>query len=390
MPEHRERQSVERLTESDETPLEGEQPEAQFEVRAERRPADTPEEREQHAERVREARARARRLGVGGHPRYGDWSYDEVSDDKIELTPTEQKECADKTDAFFAEVKDSKLATTVGYKVAGAYDVRVQGWTTRTKIVEVEGKRLFVLYSFPAANTRRRWDRLMEIVAGDPMRKPTPEGWKATVEARSEIPTVSGTREDMVVMAYLEAFNAYDLFAHQKDVRDFGPFDWAKEATPGDKLALVAKIGGALKELHDNGKTWGEAILPNVVLTKDALTKDVYPVFVDPETTYEGIPELEQRARDVRTLITSISGALARGEGQRNFQDVANLVIEGYGDEPELLEALDALCADPLTWRQKLNFEFWGKFRIGATDGKEFKEVCAAIRAAIAERRQSS
>ena len=386
MPEHRERQSVERLTDSDETPLEGEQPEAQFEVRTEDRSIKEARE-EREAARVREARAKVARASASGEGHRGDWSGSALRGGQIELTPTEQKECAAKTDAFFAEVKDSKIATTVGYKVAGAYDVRVQGWTTRTKIVEVEGKRLFVLYSFPAANTRRRWDRLMETVAGDPMRKPTPEEWKATVEARSEIPTVAGTRQDMVVMAYLEAFNAYDLFAHQKDVRDFGPFDWAKEATSADKLALVAKIGGALKELHDNGKTWGEAILPNVVLTKDALTKEVHPVFVDPETTYEGIPETEQRARDVRTLITSISGALARGDGQRNFQDVANLVLEGYGDEPELLKALDALCANPLTWRQKLNFGFWGKFRIGATDGKEFQEICAAIRAAIAERK---
>lgn len=370
---------MERLVESDETPLESARPDERFEVHAEPRPEEPSAEREQ---RIGAARETARRAAAASDVRAGDWTGRAGRGGRIELTVEEQQECRAKLDAFFADVKDSKMATDKGYQVAGAYDVRVQGWTTRSSIVDVDGKRLFVLCSFPAGATRRRFDRLMEAVAGDPMRKPTPEGWKATVESRSEVPTVAGTRPDMVAMPYLEVFNAYDLFAHQKDVRDFGPFGWAKEATAGDKLALVAKIGGALKELHGKGKTWGEAILPNVVLTQER-----EPIFVDPETTYEGIPETEQRARDVRTLITSISGALARGDGQRNFQDVAHLVLEGYGDEPELLEALDALCANPLTWRQKLNFEFWGKFRIGATDGKEFQEVCAAIRAAIAERK---
>lgn len=361
-----------------------ERPEIRSEARAEKRAKPTSEEREREAERNREARERARSLASAGGPRVGDWPASAIREGTIQLTNEQQQECSVKTDAFFAEVKDSKLATDKGYKVAGAYDVRVQGWTTRSTIIDVEGKRLFVLCSFPAGATRRRFDRFMEVVSGDAMRKPTPEGWKRTVESRSEIPAVAGTRKDMVVMPYLEVFNAYDLFAHQKDIEDFGPFDWVKEATTGDKLAYVVPIAIALGRLHSSGKTWGEAILPNVVLDQEKK-----PTFVDPETTYEGIPEGEQRARDVRNLITSISGALVRGEQYRDFQAVAQLVLEGYGDDSELLEELDRLCAKPLGWRQRLTFEFWGKFRIGATDAKEFEEVRTAIRAAIAERRKT-
>lgn len=372
--------------ENREAPAEAE-PIAEEETGAERPAARVDERRGEESrredqERAREARTRASHAASSDDPRLGDWSGAELRAGQIALAEAQQRECTAQTNAFFEEVKDSKPALDKGYKVAGAYDVRIQGWTTRSKIIEVDGKRFFVLCSFPAGNTRRRFDRLMEAVSGDPMRKPTPAGWKRTVESRSEIPTVAGTRSDMVVMPYLEVFNAYDLFADQKDIQDFGPFDWAKQATTGDKLALIGPIGAALARLHASGKTWGEAILPNVVLDQQR-----QPTFVDPETTYEGIPEREQRARDVRTLIGSIAGALARAEDRRDFQDVAHLVLQGYGDDSELVTALDRLCAEPLGFRQKLTFEFWGKFRVGATDGKEFEEVRLSIRAAIAERR---
>lgn len=384
MPE-RERLSAERLTESGETEAETAETVPDFAVDMEARRTEQEASAEHDRERAAAARARVRRAVPRGEARpLGDWAGTELRGGRIALTEAQGREYARKAEAFFVEVKDSKMATDKGYQVAGAYDVRVQGWTTRSTIVEVEGKRVFVLCSFPAGATRRRFDRLMETLSGDPMRKPTPEGWKLTVESRSEIPTIAGTRPDMVAMPYLEVMNAYDLFAHQKDVRDFGPFGWAEEAGVADKLALVGPIAGALKGLHGKGKTWGEAILPNVVLDQERR-----PTFVDPETTYEGITDVEQRARDIRTLIGSVAGALARGDGYRDFQAVANLVLEGYGDDPETLEALDRFCARPMPFRQKLTFGFWGKFRVGATDGAEYEEVRLAIRAAIAERRQA-
>lgn len=304
-------------------------------------------------------------------------SYKEVAlnpePQQIKLTPEEYKKLNKKTDAFFEEVKDSKTATNIGYEVAASYDSQVKGWTTRSKIIEIDGQKMFVLCSYPASRTRRLFDRFMETVSGDPMRKPTPEAWKDTVESRSNIPTIAGTPENMVVMPYVESINAYDIFAHQKDIKDFGPFDWAKEMTVEDKIAMCGEFAKTLKATHDTGRTWGEAILPNLILTKDKK-----PILIDAETTYEGIPENEQKASDIRNLISSISGALARSAGIKDFTPIVRKVLHEYRD-PEVRNELKRICSKPQPWRQRMIFNAFTKFRLGATDLDEFERVKKAI-----------
>ncbi len=292
---------------------------------------------------------------------------------QIRLTQGEYKKLNKKTDAFFEEIKDSKTATTVGYKVEAAYDSQVKGWTTRSKIMEIEGKKFFALCSYPASRTRRLFDRFMEAVSGDPMRKPKPEKWKETVESRSNIPTVAGTPDNMVVMPYVESINAYDIFAHQKDIKDFGPFDWAETLDVEDKIVMAKGLAETLKATHDTGRTWGEAILPNMILTKDK-----EPILIDPETTYEGIPETEQKATDVRNLISSISGALARSADMKDFSPVVKSVLAGYPDK-EVREELKRICSQPQPWRQRLIFDGFSRFRIGATSLNEFEQVKKTI-----------
>lgn len=292
---------------------------------------------------------------------------------RMKLSAKEQKQLQEKSQAFFEEVKNSKVATSKGYKVAAAYDAQIQGWTTRSQILEVAGKRMFALCSYPASWIRRRTDRLMERFSGDRMRKPKPKDWKRIVESRNSIPVLAGTPENMVVMPYIESMNAYDLFAHQKDIKDFGPFGWADGMSVENRMELLGPIAGELHKSHEKGITRGEAILPNVILTKEQK-----PILIDPETTYEGIDVEEQKAMDLRNLIVSSCGALARAEGFTDFSQVISKIVEGYGD-PNIYESLLEVCERPMSWRQRFFFNIFTKFRVGASDLDEFERVRAAI-----------
>ncbi|MCR4256404.1 MAG: hypothetical protein NUW08_01730 [Candidatus Uhrbacteria bacterium] len=292
---------------------------------------------------------------------------------QILLTQEEYVQLNQETDAFFEEVRYSNTATAIGFDVAAAYDAHVKGWTTRSKIIEINGKKLFALCNYPSSRARRLFDRSMEAVSGDPMRKPKPEQWKKIVESRSTVPTVAGTPEDMVVMPYIESINAYDIFANQKEIKDFGPFDWAKDMDVETKIALSKELAETLKTVHESGKTWGESILPNFILTKEKI-----PILIDAETTYEDIPTGEQKATDVRNLMSSISGALARSAGITDFSPIIREVLAGYPD-PEVLAELERICSKPQPWRQRMIFSFFSRFRLGATSLEEFERVKKAI-----------
>ena len=315
----------------------------------------------------------------------GDFQHRVIADGRLVLSPAEQTALNAHTQNFSAEVKDSPVAITKGYKVAGVYDTQVQGWTTRSKIVQLpDGERVFVLCSYPASWKRRTSDRLMEFLSGDPMRKPKPETWKSTVESRSNVPIVTTNSKDVVAMPFIESFNAYDLFAHQKDIKDFGPFSWAESMSVDERLNLLPPMVDALRRMHDQEKTWGEAILQNVILTRDQK-----PTFIDPETTYENIPLAEQKATDVRNLILSICGALARSEGFTDVQNVVETILDQYAD-PTLEVELAKICTSPITLRQRLLFNAFTRFRIGATDLNEFRNNRTVIAETIARRAQGT
>lgn len=309
----------------------------------------------------------------------GDFEPSSIEINRIKLSETEIKALNLEAEKFFEEIKKSPLATNKGYKVAGLYDTKIQGWTTRSKIFFVEGKRVFALCSYPNAWLRRKFDRFMEWISGDPMRKPKPGSWKKLIESRSNIPVLADTPANMVVMPYIESFNAYDLFAHQRDIDDFGPFKWAQEMSLEQKIDLLDDIAAELAKLHAGGKTWGEAILPNIVLDQEKK-----PLFVDPETTYEGISIKQQKAVDIRNLITSVCGALARADDFKDFRSIIKRILTSYGDN-DTIQELGRLCKNKLPFRQRLFFNLFTRFRNGSTDLHEFEKVRKIILEVIHE-----
>jgi len=331
-------------------------------------------------ERIERVREEIHNTNVSRKENLGDFQSAEIVNGQIALSGRDTRLAIAEAVKFGKQVEDSKVAISKGYKVAAAYDAQVQGWTTQSKIITLpDGKRLFVLYNYPAGSWRRLADRFMEFLSGDKMRKPKPKDWKATVESRSNIPTIKDMPDNVVVMPFVESINAYDIFAHKKDIKDFGSFDWAKDISIEDRLKLLEPMAAELARVHKTGRTWGEAILPNFILTKDKK-----PILIDPETVYEQIPIPEQQATDLRNLITSACGSLARGEGYGDFKVVIKSILDGYKDKP-VLDALKKLCSESVSLWKSLFFNLFTRHRVGATDLEEFETVMQTIVKVLSE-----
>jgi len=307
-------------------------------------------------------------------PAFGDFDDVAAGGNTIVLNRTNKQFLDHEIHRFIDSVKNDPVAVNKGYKVAASYDSQVQGWTTQSRIFNLpNGKRVFVLVNFPASRWRRMADRFMETISGDEMRKPKNDDWKEIVESRSTVPTIEGFPSNVVVMPFIESINAYDIFAHQKSIKNFGDFGWAKGLKVDGKLDLLDPMVGELKATHLEGKTWGEAILPNFVFTKDKKA-----VLVDPETTYENLTQAQERATDLRNLITSVCGALKRGDGFSDFGSISKKVLSSYGDF-DILSSLRDLCVNGLSLRKELVFNLFGRHRVGSTNLNEFYEVTSAI-----------
>jgi tRNA A-37 threonylcarbamoyl transferase component Bud32 len=332
-------------------------------------------------ERIEHVREQIHGAGTAHKENLGDFQSSEIVNGQIALSGRDTRLALSEAIKFGKQVEGSKVAISKGYKVAAAYDAQVQGWTTQSKIITLpDGKRLFVLYNYPAGNWRRLADRFMEFLSGDKMRKPKPKDWKSTVESRSNIPTIKDMPDNVVVMPFVESINAYDIFAHKKDIKDFGPFDWAKDISVEERIKLLEPMAVELERIHKAGRTWGEAILPNFILTKDKK-----PILIDPETVYEQIPVPEQQATDLRNLITSACGSLARGERYSDFKVVIRNILAGYKDKL-VLGALKKLCGEPLSAWKNLFFNLFTRYRVGATDLNEFETVMQVIVEVLSEK----
>lgn len=298
-----------------------------------------------------------------------------IVDNKISLTDEERVFVLNKINEFKQEVKGAKVAITVGYKVEADYDAQVQGWTTQSKVVEMpDGNRIFVLYSYPQGKLRRISDRFMEFLSGDKMHKPWSKDWKRIVEEKSNIPVFADTPDNMVAMPFIKSINAYDLFAHQKDIKDFGDFDWAEGISVEERLELLPAVTQELERVHQSGKAWGESTLMNFIFTLDKK-----PILVDSETSYSPEVDLvEAQATDLRNFIVSVCGSLNRSESYTDFENIVRRIFSNYGNE-EVKSKLKEMAKAGISKRQRMFFNLFSRFRIGATDLKEFDKVLVTI-----------
>ena len=174
-------------------------------------------------------------------------------------------------------------------------------------------------------------------------------------------------------MPYLPNMNAYDVFANGRDIKDFGPCPWAEGMDLESKIGLGEQIVAELGRVHAKGKAWGETILPNVIVTSNK-----QPVIVDPETEYSGdVSFEEQKARDVRDLLLSLSGALHKAEGVVDYAPSIRRFLASYPEKAVVLE-LKKLVAEKPTLLQRVIRSTYEVARLGISP-QEYQKVCEAI-----------
>jgi tRNA A-37 threonylcarbamoyl transferase component Bud32 len=306
--------------------------------------------------------------------RFGDFSGAAMKDGKIVLSE-------EALAAVMSGVEDLKAdagavpSLAKGVRIAAEYDIRTNNFSTETRIVELpDGRKVFAVHANKASSVHRALDGLMKSLSGLKMRKADRAGWKTAFEAKSNIPVIANDDPNVALMPYLPNVNAYDLFANNKEIKDFGECDWAGRADLEAKLGHADDIVDEIRRLHGQGKVWGEPILPNIIITKDGK-----PVICDPEIRYDkDVSETEAMARDLKDLIISISGALSRAEGVEDLKPVVTRLLDRYGDE-EVIAELKKLASQKRTAMQNLVFGY-EQVRSGASSKKEYDAVLAHIR----------
>lgn len=192
------------------------------------------------------------------------------------------------------------------------------------------------------------------------MKKVRGKAWKRAFEEKSNVPVIEQDNPRMVAMPFIPNVNAHDLFSASHELRDTGEIEWARDAALDDKMRIAEDIVHELAALHAKGTTWGEFILPNIIITKDRR-----PVIVDPEMRYNtGVPLLEQKARDLRDIIFSVVGALRRGEKLVDPKPVVDRLLVAHPDEQVRTE-VRRLCRD-VGWFRR-NFPIHDLVRLGVS-----------------------
>jgi tRNA A-37 threonylcarbamoyl transferase component Bud32 len=260
-----------------------------------------------------------------------------------------------------------------GNKTATEYDSKACNFSTQTNIVELpDGRKIFVVHNYKSTGLHRWMDGAMKHLTGYPMRKATRAEWKGRFEEKSNLPTIPLDDPEMVALPFVPNVNLDDLFCRQQEIKNFGECDFAKDYSEQDKLAVLEKIAGKVKELHGKDVAWGELILANIIIDKN---QDVH--ICDPEVAYdEGVPLEDQKAYDLLDLITSACTSMEDGN-KTPYDKVVDSILKQY-DDSTALGALKKLAEKKMGLKEKLFFGY-SKARLRLKSPKQFDEIKGAI-----------
>jgi len=294
------------------------------------------------------------------------------------------KKLAEDIRKFKGEKRFSLPSVAKGAPTHTEYNSKVRNFSTRTRIIELDdGRKVFAVYNYPASRVHRFFDGLMKRFAGDKMSKASSSEWKQVFEERSNIPIIKYDDPNVVLMPFLPNVNAHDLFARNKEiVEEGGNFgacqELAKNIDLEGKLDIGKRIISELEAVHGEGKTWGETILPNMIITPEGR-----PIIVDPETRYKkGVPIAEQKARDLRDILMSVCGALHHSESDDNksvvYKTIVSSLLDNYSDASVIGELQRVVSKKP-TFIQKIFRGSYESARLGISV-PEYKKVAEAIK----------
>jgi tRNA A-37 threonylcarbamoyl transferase component Bud32 len=289
---------------------------------------------------------------------------------KIALSNAEQVKLQEKIEQIKKRIVLPALAK--GNKTATNYDSRVTNYSTLTNIVTLaDGRKLFVVYNYPYSQVHRSLDGFMKRLTGCRMEKANSREWKNRFESKSRLPVIPCEDENIVVMPFVSNINLYDLFVYKDDIKDFGECQFAETADVEGLLGIVDKIVVEVTDTHEKNITWGELILPNIIIDKEEKVH-----ICDPETAYDKeVPIHEQKARDLSDLIVSVAAALDK-YGIEHGQAVKR-VLDSYNDK-EVIAELKVLASKKPKFLEKVFFGYT-KVRLGLKDKEQLQKIKEAI-----------
>lgn len=336
------------------------------------------ESRESDIRRTEEIRASlvddpSAKTHVAFHERFGDFSPDDVgADERIRLTK-ENARYADTALATFRASARSSLAT--GIRIAAEYDIRVNNFSTNTKIIALpDGKKAFAVFAHPGSTIHRFFDGINKHAAGLRMAKVSRGAWKRAFEEHARIPLIACSDPHTVLMPYIPNVNAHDVIANNYDIPDFGKMTWANTVDVNAKHVLLANVMQEIDDIHRGGIAWGECILPNLIFTEQQRA-----IMCDPEIRFDDdVPLPDAQARDLLDIVLSSCAAMRKSEGTRTYNETVKLLLDNYSND-NVIAILQGQCDVPFTITQHLSF--WNeKLRTGIESKKEYDAVVTAIR----------
>jgi hypothetical protein len=267
----------------------------------------------------------------------------------------------------------------IGNKTAAEYENRSRTFATETEIIILpNGKKVFASYCSPASGVHRFFDGLMTRLSGNRMAKVSRSEWKKVYETQSRIPIIENADPEVVLTPFIPSVDAHDALAFnkgEKPIKNFGAVPQVAGWGLPEKIRFAEKTVKEIADAHSAGQTFGEMILPNVLITSSG-----EPVIAFPETRYDkDVPVLEAKARDLRDFIHSAVSALRKSEGDAvDIPEIAKRLVVSHPDENVRSEII-RLCQEKTPWFQKLIRPIHEFPRLG-TSGKDYEAVLEAIK----------
>ncbi len=306
---------------------------------------------------------------------YGDFAEQRDENGKIILTEEQNAVIEEAIVKAKADDYWSPPSLLAGGKTATEYASRARNFSTRTRIVELPDKRrVFLINNYRLSWIHRELDAFGKWTAGAPMRKAKSHDWKRSYAGKSNIPTIENSDPNTITVPFIENVNADDAITFNHQIENFGAMPEIKNFGLEEKLDLSDRITDELAKVHGTGKAWGEAILANMIITKDGR-----PIIVDPETRFnENVPLNEQQAHDVADFIHSLVSGLRRSEKNIDIKAIIDRVIDRYPNKNVLAE-LPKIAKKKSKWYRKLLRPIHELPRLGQ-NGKDYEAVLKILR----------
>lgn len=244
----------------------------------------------------------------------GDFSDREVVDGQLPLGAQESATLAAEATRFAKERGGISALQRGGHPVATVRKTGLLQWTSVSRIVNVSGKRVFLLYKFPGSWLLRLIFTLRFFRSGIPLYRTMGTGWKRTIESRTVIPFIPLAHPHIVAMPYIDSVSIEELIGGT-----------AAKIADEELLQLFEQVAKVLATAHAAGIVWGDPTTHNIIVDAERRA-----MLVDMEMLYIGISPDRQRQLDVRRFVDEAYRAMAAARGWNDRSTLEARIMTGY------------------------------------------------------------